>query len=512
MSPTDSMNREKGAESIQGAPAQIGGGARAATRGAIITMSGRGVRLLCQLIGLLVIARYLTAAEYGLVAMASAVIGIAGVLGDFGLSVSSSRSPELHADERNALFWLNVAVGTILAIVMAALSPVLARFYGQPEVVSIVLALSPLFVINGAISQYRVDSMRQKKYFWAAAIDMVAPAAGLIVAISAAVSGAGYWTLVIQSWVVTSFTFVLLVFACRWGPGLPAIRVSLSHHVGFGSLLTLTQMSNYFSSNIAPIALGKTFGPDAVGIFTRAYQLFSIPVDQITAPLTPLLLPILAKVNPDNLSDILQRIQRCLSYSILGVCLFIAVGGTPLTIVLLGVHWAEAGNIVQILMIGAVFHVPRYAYYWAFMVVGRANLLFWCEFPPRLVMAGLITLGASYGESGVALGHSLGLAVCWLVPALFGVRSLGWKVAPLALASARPILLYLWAYSAGAFARSALERSGINPVWCVVLTFTVTMLAIFLALVMPVFRKDARELLELTRMLGRKGQAPGARA
>jgi PST family polysaccharide transporter len=482
-------------------PRPLNSGAHAATRGAIITLSGRGVRLVCQLVGLTVLARFLGPAEYGLVAMAGAIVGVAGVLGDFGLSLSALRAPVLTSAERNALFWFSTLLGAAFALAVAATGPSLAGFYRQPAVTPIVLALTPLFLINGAVAQYRVDALRRRKYVSIALVDTLSSGVGLISGIVAAMNGLGYWTLVLQNWAVSTIGLALTVFVCGWLPRWPARGGNLRRHLNFGSYSTLTQVINYIGSNASVVALGRFLGPVAVGTYSRAFQLFNLPVDQVAAPLTPVILPLLAKVDPNRLEDVLQRVQRCLVYSILGICLMVAVGGAPLASLLLGRRWAEAGDVVQILMAGAVFQLSGYVYYWAFLVTGRTNVLFWCEAPPRVVMVGLVAIGASYGPSGAALGHSMGLAACWLVPAAYGVRRLGWRAAPLAFGPARPVLLYLWAFLIGATVRGGLQRAGVELGWCVGLTFLATTAAVSVALVIPSFRKDARELLDLACLL-----------
>jgi O-antigen/teichoic acid export membrane protein len=472
--------------------------AHTATRGAAIILAGRAARIICQFAGVVIIAHYLSPTEYGLVAMAGAFVGVASMLGDFGLSLSSLRSVTMSPAERGALFWFSTALGAFLAIIMTAAAPLLAHFYHQPEVTLIVIALSPLFIINGASSQYRADAIKRGMYTWTAAADLISAVVGLIIGIVAAVAGASYWTLILQNWIFSLISMILIVVACGWSPGWPSWNSRLRGHLSFGGYSTITQAANYGSSNVVSVALGRFLGPEAVGTFSRAYQLFNLPVDQLTAPLTSIILPLLAKVDPERLPDVLRRVQRCLVYVVLGICLVIAVGGTPLVTVVLGERWARAGDIVQLLMVGAIFQLSGYIYYWAFLTTGRPKLLFWCDVPARVIMTALIALGAWHGEMGAAIGHSAGLAASWFFCGFFGVRALGWRVAPLMFGSAYPVALYLWAFAVGAFSRSVLLDSGVAPIWCLLISIGAAAVAVGSSLVFPVYRAHARELLDLS--------------
>jgi PST family polysaccharide transporter len=481
-----------------------------ATRGAAIILCGRALRIICQFVGLIVTARYLTSFDFGLVAMVGAIVGAASMLGDFGLSLSALRSPALTTLERNSLCWTNAALGLSLALIVAAAAPYLAEFYSEPRVANIALWFSPIFIFNGASAQYRTDMMRRSKYIETAAIDSATAVLGLVVGIAAAASGAGYWTLVAQNVSVSVVTFLLLIYCCAWLPSFKFRLETIRPHIGFGWFSTITQVCNYCSSNVSSVALGKFLGADAVGLFSRAFQLFSLPVDQLTSPLTSLILPLLAQVELKALPQVLQRVQRCLVYAVLGVCLLVAVGGSPLVTIVLGEKWAGVASVVQVLMIGAIFQLSGYVYYWAFLLTGNTRSLFWCEVPCRVVMAGLVAIGARNGEIGAAIGHSVGLAGCWLVAGTFGMRVLGWRIGPLLFGAVLPVALYLWAFTIGTIARVISTRYVDQPIVSLFITMVFTIAGILSGLVLPVYRRHARELLELASSLFKKSPSLSA--
>lgn len=500
---TDRQAPAAGPETHLGSAVEETGTQRAA-RGAIITMTSRGVRLMWQFVGLIVLARYVNPADYGLLAMAGAFVGFAGLLGDFGVSVSALRRVSIGLRERDALFWFSTFSGCGLAVATVGVAPLVAMFYSENAVIWIMWALAPVFIVNGASAQYRVDAVRQGRFRVLAASDIVSSSISLVVAVVLAVRGFGYWALIAQTIIGAAIGAIILVWQLRWIPGRPARDGQLRGHLGFGSVSTFAALINYISTNTDSIALGRFLGPSSVGTYSRAYQLFSLPVDQITSPLTSVLLPVLARVDVDSLPAVLLRVQRCLAYLILGVCLVIAAGGTPLTALLLGGRFTGAGQLVQVLMAGAVFQISAYVYYWAFLTTDRMALLFWCEVPSRVLMTLMIIVGSAYyGTTGAAVGHTVGLFSSWLILTTVGVRRLGWKIMQFAVGTARPVCLYLVSFSLAAFVRESMRSAGNGNLSILAVTMAVLITCFGLALFVPVYRRDFCEMFGMLRYLRR---------
>src|SRR6266849_7750551 len=111
-------------------------------RGGLLNLTSKGTQVLIQTAATVILARVLTPADFGLVAMVSTVTGLAQAFADLGLSEATIQRKEITHDQVTALFWINVAVGLGLMLVTAALAPVLSRFYRAPRLVDITLLLS----------------------------------------------------------------------------------------------------------------------------------------------------------------------------------------------------------------------------------------------------------------------------------------------------------------------------------------------------------------------------------
>src|SRR5271156_5263070 len=80
-------------------------------RGGMLTLTSQGVQFVMQSVSTIVLARLLTPADFGLVAMVTAITGLGQAFADLGLSEATIQRKEISHNQVSALFWINVAIG-----------------------------------------------------------------------------------------------------------------------------------------------------------------------------------------------------------------------------------------------------------------------------------------------------------------------------------------------------------------------------------------------------------------
>ena len=80
-------------------------------RGSFITIATQPLRIILQFVATAILARLLSPADFGLVAMASAVTAFASLFADIGLGAATFRIDELKQDTVSGMFFCNLAVG-----------------------------------------------------------------------------------------------------------------------------------------------------------------------------------------------------------------------------------------------------------------------------------------------------------------------------------------------------------------------------------------------------------------
>src|SRR5579862_1490668 len=123
-------------------------------RGGLLTLTSQGFQFVIQSVSTVVLARLLTPADFGLVAMVTAITGLAQAFADLGLSEATIQRQDITQAQVTALFWINLAVGVVLMLFTLALAPGLAWFYREPRLKDIALVVSFIFPICGLLVQH----------------------------------------------------------------------------------------------------------------------------------------------------------------------------------------------------------------------------------------------------------------------------------------------------------------------------------------------------------------------
>lgn len=406
---------------------------RRALGGAGATLLWQAIRLALLGISIVVLARLLTAEDYGYLAMVTAVIGLGELLRDLGLSMASVQSKTLSRTEKSNLFWLNTAIGIGLAVVVFFSSWAIAAIYREPALVAITQLLSLTFILNGIAAQYKAQINRDLRFMVLGVTEAVPQAIGLALAIVLAVGGFGYWALVAQALTVAALALVLDMTLARWRPSLPSRSTSVRRFVRFGGALAGTQGLAYAAKNVDTIALGVLFGSATVGLYSRAFQLVVLPLNQLTAPLSRVAIPVLSRIQEER-SRYLEYLRTGQYFTVTLATVFYATlfgFAEPIVQLVLGARWIAVAPILQALALVGVFRALGQVPYWIFVSLGLTGkqLKIYLVTQPLVVVA--ILLGAVWGPIGVGIAGSIGYFVFWVIQMWWAGKCSGLPMASL---------------------------------------------------------------------------------
>src|SRR5215471_4148526 len=102
-------------------------------RSGFAKLCGQAASFLFRLIFMAVLSRLLSPDDFGVVAMSTAVTGVYGMFTSAGLSSATVQRSTITTNQISTLFWINVLVGAVLALLCVATAPILVRFYHEPR-------------------------------------------------------------------------------------------------------------------------------------------------------------------------------------------------------------------------------------------------------------------------------------------------------------------------------------------------------------------------------------------
>jgi PST family polysaccharide transporter len=480
---------------IAGGPARAGDDlGRQASRGTVVTVGGLWGKTLIQTASTVVLARMLQPADFGLLAMITAVVGVADLVRDFGLTGAVIQVRSLGDRLWSSVLWLSVALGFGLMVLTACAAPLLAVLYHEPRLVLLTLTIAPTLLINGLAMPMQARLQRDLRFRTLAWIDVGSMLSGVVLSIIAAALGWGVWALVVLAGAGQLYRLVVLWWAVRPSFGRPRISREVLPLVATGGSIFGVQVLNYAARNADNVIVGQHLGPVALGYYSRAYALFLLPLQQLNGPLGRVALPVLSRLQDDG-----ERFRRYVRSSLLVIgylslptYAIAAAAAGPLIGLLLGSQWAPAAPVFALLAIAGVAQAIGNVQGWLYIALGRAHrqLVYYLVTRP-LVIAGFF-LGIWWnGIQGLALVYSL-ITVCLLIPGFaLAIRGTFVRGRDIIAPIIRPAILAIPCFVAAAAVTRLLSAPDILEL---ILAGLAGLVPLALAMAIPAYRSDVRRI------------------
>jgi len=380
-----------------------------AVSGGLVTTGGQAVCFALYLATTIILTRLLPPEDFGLVAMVMAVSGFLKIFKEAGLSTATVQRENITQAQVSNLFWINLVLGVVLMLGVAALAPAMAWFYRDPRLIPIALALSLTFLIGGGAVQPRALLNRQMRFRALVAIDVGTMTVGLATGVSLALAGAGYYALVAAQLSLSMTELILTWWASGWSPQRPTRDPGTRELVSFGASLTLFTFVQRLAQGADMLLLGRYYGAAAVGLYSRASALLLRPMDQFIAPFDAVFIPMLSRTQhqPERYRRLfLQGYEAIALLSLPAAGLMLAVS-RPLVLTLFGARWAEAIPIFACFALAALFIPLGYAATWLPTTQGRGRDLVIAGVCFSAITLAAILVGLPFGPAGVAFAYAL---------------------------------------------------------------------------------------------------------
>jgi len=306
-----------------------------------------------QFVVMLILARLLSPAEFGILGMLSLFIALGGSIVDSGFGSALIQRKEITEADKSSVFFFNAAMGALMALMIASAAPWIASFYREP----ILLPLTRWMALNlfiGSFGVVQVALMTRnldfKTPFKAGLMAMIVSGA---LAVWMAWKGYGVWSLAAQSVMFTTVSTGLIWGLCSWKPRLQFSIRSLRSLFGFGSGMLVSGLLNTFFDRIQLAVIGKAFSAAALGFYTRAFSTQQFPVSLLSAVINRVTFPVFSQLshNPDSLRPAVRRTQVSIMVLTLPMMFGLAVVAKSLVLVLFGQKWLPCVPYLRVLSV-----------------------------------------------------------------------------------------------------------------------------------------------------------------
>jgi PST family polysaccharide transporter len=360
-----------------------------------------------QLIGMVILARLLSPADFGIVAMAAVVIGFANIFRDFGTVPAVIQRRELDAPLLNSVFLLNGLIGSALALLLAAAAPLIALAMREPELSPVLRSLAIVFPIvsAGLVQQGLLE--REVRFRPVALIEFAAAVAGLAAAVLGALAGWGVYSLVLQMIVSATVTTAGLWAVSAWRPGRQMSLSQLRDLVKFSGNVVGFSTINYFARNMDSILIGRFLGATDLGFYSVAYKLMMWPLQNISWVAGRALFPNLSRLQDDKeqLSRSYVRGSAAVFTVTAPLTLGLFVLREPFVLALLGESWRTVADLLFWLAPVSLVQSVGTTVGWLYLSTGRADLMFKFALLYSAASVSAFLIGLQWGVLGVAAAY-----------------------------------------------------------------------------------------------------------
>jgi PST family polysaccharide transporter len=380
---------------------------RRAARGGAITALAQTLRGASEAGASLFLARNLSPGDFGLVDMIVSVTGIIDLLKDFGLSSATIQREHLDPAQVNVLFWINLAIGAALTAVTALLAPLLALGYAKPELLQLTLALSLSTLVGSASVQQQALLKRELKFGQLAIADVGGSLLGSSCAVAAALAGWGVWALVVRQLVRLAAQTLITWVISPFRPSRPR-RTNVRELLRFGTHVSGFQVMNYLERNLDNVLIGRFAGAEALGFYTKAYELMRLPISQINGPVSAVAVPALSRLGaePERYRKVYLSVTRLLLLATVPLAPLTIFSAHWLVPAVLGQQWAASVPLFQCLAVGLSVKPLLNTTGWLFVSQARTQELWrWGVLGASLALLSFL-IGLPWGALGVAVSYT----------------------------------------------------------------------------------------------------------
>lgn len=297
----------------------------------------------------IVIARLLSPADYGALAVMVVFINIANVFVQTGFATALVQAEGVNEESISSVFWLTFVIALLIFVGIWIAAPMVAIFYYMPSIRDAlrVLAITiPIGSLSSIFTAIISREMEFRKFFSATIISVVCSGSA---GIALAAAGMGLWALVTQQVVFAVVNCVTLGLRVTWRPSMLFNIDEVKRLFSFGWKLLVSALMTTCYQSLSDILIGKQFSPSALGTVSQGKKIPMTLGNVLDGSIQPVMLSAVARVQQDS-AYVKRLVRRALKTSTFIICpamTIFAVAAKPIVALLFGDKWLSCVPFFQ---------------------------------------------------------------------------------------------------------------------------------------------------------------------
>lgn len=304
----------------------------------------------------LLLARFLGAEAFGLVALANVFLAFMQIFLDQGFAQAIIQREVLEPEHLDTAFWTSVLMGLFFLLAVSAGAGWVATFYNEPTLAPVIRWMSVSFLFGG-LSSVQAAILKREMRFKAFAIrSSTATITCGIAGIGAAIAGLGLWSLVIKEIVFGLTGAIALWRVSDWRPRFKFSSAHFKDLFSYGINIIGLNILNFFNLRADDMLIGYFLGPIALGYYSVAYRLLLIMIKLLTNVTNQVALPMFSRMqdDPDRLRRSFYKVTQYTSLIAFPTFIAMAILAPEFVNVLFGEAWMPSVPVMRILAFSGI--------------------------------------------------------------------------------------------------------------------------------------------------------------
>jgi len=326
------------------------------------------------LVSTIILARLLTPADFGIVAMAMLIIGFIEVFNETGQQAALIAHPRPERAHYDSAWTMTVLIAVALTAIILAVAPFASGYFRDARIVPVIQLLSLRVLLGGFLNIGTIDFRRNLDFAREFRFGLGRKVATFLTTLTLALIWRNYWALVVGTVVGHVMEVGLSYVMHRYRPRFSLVKVR--EIWSYSIWLLIQSIGRYFETRVDEVVVAGIAPPAALGQYTIAAEFGVLPMTELVEPVGRALFPNYARIaaNPVLLRDVYLQVFS----AAVTVCACLGTGlaliADDFVAVLLGPQWAESATLlIWFAAAGAVTGISNTVYA-VFNAVGQSQM------------------------------------------------------------------------------------------------------------------------------------------
>lgn len=360
----------------------------------------------------IILARLLTPSEFGVLGIITVFVSICTLFIDSGLSEALINKKNANGADYHTVFWANVLFGAFIYLVLFFTAPLIALFFNIPELTFLIRLTGVNIILISFSAIQRTIYVKELKFHLITIVSTISVVISGTIAIIMAYQGYGVISLIWRILIGQVVTLILFYIISSWRPKFIFNMNSFKSMYSYGINLFGSRMLNTIYNNIYSFIIGKFFGQEQLGYYSRAHTFQALVSTNISNTVQRVSFSALSKLSDkESQRNMFEKFQDGTMIIVAFMMTFLFLSAEPIILILLGEKWINSISYLQLLAIAGLF-LPIYNLNLNYLAVqNKTKTHFKIEIITKLLVIPFIYFGIVSGSMHTLLllmvGHTI---------------------------------------------------------------------------------------------------------